>query len=72
MVGSIARRDTSVKFSHSQERECLNQARRMMRMEQTNDSEFAEKVLQAIREDGRVKTAILDLVCACPNVVTEY
>ena len=34
--------------------------------------EFAGKVLEAIRTDGKVKTAILDLVCACPNVVTEY
>jgi len=41
-------------------------------MEQANDREFAEKVLQAIRADGKVKTAILDLVCACPNVATEY
>ena len=57
-----------VKFRHSQERECLNLARRMMRME----DEFASKVLEAIRKDGKVKTAILDLVCACPNVVTEY
>jgi len=41
-------------------------------MEETEEREFAERVLQAIREDGKVKTAILDLVCACPNVVTEY
>jgi hypothetical protein len=40
----------------------------MMRMEQ---DEFASKVLEAIQKDGKVKTAILDLVCACPNVVTQ-
>ena len=40
-----------------------------MRMEQ---DEFAKMVLEAIRTDGKVKAAILDLVCACPNVVTEY
>ena len=56
-----------VKFSHSPERECLNQARRRMRME----DESAGKVLEAVRKDGKVKTAILDLVCACPNVVTQ-
>ena len=33
--------------------------------------EFASKVLEAIQKDGKVKTAILDLVCACPNIVTE-
>jgi len=33
--------------------------------------EFASKVLDAIQKDGRVRTAILDLVCSCPNVVTE-
>ena len=49
--------------------ECLNQARRRMRMEQ---NEFAAEVLEAIQTDGKVRTAILDLVCACPNVVTEY
>ena len=43
-------------------------ARRMMRME----DEFTSKVLEAIQRDGKVKTAILDLVCACPNVITEY
>ncbi len=41
-------------------------------MEQTSDEAFTDRVLQAIREDGKVRTAILDLVCACPNVVTEY
>jgi len=35
-------------------------------------NEFGSKVLEAIQEDGKVKTATLDLVCACPNVVTEY
>ncbi len=52
-------------------RECLNQARRMMRMEEMEEREFAGRVLQAIREDGKVRTAILDLVCTCPNVVTQ-
>ncbi len=40
----------------------------MMTMEQ---NEFAGKVLEAIQKGGKVKTAILDLVCACPNVVTQ-
>jgi len=34
--------------------------------------EFASRALEVIQDDWRVKTAILDLVCACPNVVTEY
>ncbi len=29
------------------------------------EDEFASKVLEAIQKDGKVKTAILDLVCAC-------
>ncbi len=65
---SIAPPNPPVKFSHSPRREYLNQARRMMRME----DEFASKVLEAIQKNGKVKTAILNLVCACPNVVTEY
>ncbi len=36
------------------------------------EDDFASKVLEAIRKDGKVKTAILDLVCAYPNIVTEY
>jgi len=36
------------------------------------EDESASKVLEAIRKDGKVKTAILTLVCACPNVVREY
>ena len=34
--------------------------------------DFASKVLEAVRKDGRVQSAILDLVCACANVLTEY
>ena len=34
--------------------------------------DFASKVLEAIQKSGKVKSAILDLVCACPNVVAEY
>ena len=36
------------------------------------EDESANKVLEAIRRDGKVQSATLDLVCACPNVVTEY
>ena len=36
------------------------------------EDEFAGKILEAIRKDSKVQSAILDLVCACPNVVTEH
>jgi hypothetical protein len=36
------------------------------------EDEFASKALEAVQKDGRVKTAILELVCACRNVVTEH
>ena len=36
------------------------------------EDEFASKVLEAIQRDGKVTTAILGLVCACPNVIMEY
>ena len=36
------------------------------------EDEFASKVLEAVQKNGKVRSAILDLVCACPNVVTEY
>ncbi len=36
------------------------------------EDELASTVLEAVRKDGKVKTVIVDLVCACPNVVTEH
>ena len=41
------------------------------KMEGTEATEFGAKVREAILEDGRLRSAILDLVCSCPNVVTQ-
>ena len=40
-------------------------------MEGTETTEFAARVREAILEDGKLRSTILDLVCSCPNVVTQ-
>lgn len=40
-------------------------------MKQTETTEFAAKIRQAILKDGKLRSAILDLVCSSPNVVTQ-
>jgi len=35
------------------------------------ENESASKVLEAIQRSGKVQSAILDLACSCPNIVTE-
>jgi len=35
------------------------------------DEEFARKVLDTILNSRDIQGAILNMVCACPNVVTE-
>jgi len=40
-------------------------------MKMERDEEFARKVLEALRTSGELQGAVLNLVCSCPNVVTE-
>jgi len=35
------------------------------------DEEFARKVLEAFLTNREIQGAILNMVCACPNVMTE-
>ena len=42
-----------------------------LKTEQTKD-ELAEILVELIRTNGKVISAIYDCVCRCPNVVVEY
>ena len=42
-----------------------------IRTEQTKE-ELAEILVELIRTNGKVVSAIYDCVCQCPNVVVEY
>ena len=33
--------------------------------------ESASKVREAVLKDGKLRSAIWDLVCCCPNIVTQ-
>ena len=34
--------------------------------------EFAKKLVEMLRTNGAVRSAVFELVCSCPNVVVEY
>ena len=34
--------------------------------------EFGKKLVEMLRTNGAVRSAVFDLVCSCPNVVVEY
>ncbi len=42
----------------------------VMKMEK--DEEFARKVLEAFLTSRDLQGAILNMVCACPNITTEF
>ena len=40
-------------------------------MKQTETTELAARIREAILGDRKLQSTILDLVCSCPNVVTQ-
>ncbi len=34
--------------------------------------EFAKKLVEVLRTNGAVRSAVFGLVCTCPNLVVEY
>ena len=44
----------------------------MIGMTEQEKAELAKAVAELIRKNGEVRTAVLNLVCSCPNIVTEY
>ena len=43
----------------------------VMKMKETETTELAARIREAILKDGKLRSTILDLVCSCPNVVTQ-
>ena len=37
-----------------------------------NEEELAKVIVELVRRDGRLRSAIMQIVCECPNVVTQY
>ena len=34
--------------------------------------ELAKRLIELLRTDGAVRSAVFDLVCSCPNLVVQY
>lgn len=43
----------------------------VIEMSEEEAREFASKICEAILKDGQLRSAIWDLVCCCPNIVTQ-
>ena len=41
-------------------------------MTEQEKAELAKAVVDLIRRNGEIRSALFDLVCSCPNVVTQY
>ena len=43
-----------------------------MRMSEQEKQILADAIAELIRKNGKVRSAIFDAVCQCPNLVVEY
>jgi hypothetical protein len=43
-----------------------------MKMTEQEKAELAKAVIELLRQNGEVRSAVFKLVCSCPNVVTQY
>ena len=41
-------------------------------MSEQEKQALAEAIVELIRKNGKVRSAIFDAVCQCPNLVVEY
>ena len=41
-------------------------------MNEQEKQELAKVILELIRTDRQVQSAVIDLVCSCPNIMVEY
>lgn len=41
-------------------------------MSEQDKQELAKPIIALIRTDGQVRSAVIDFVCSCPNIVVEY
>ena len=49
----------------------MNGAQQSVLINQMSKEELTQTVVDLIRKNGEVQQAIINLVCACPNIVTE-
>jgi len=43
-----------------------------MKMTEQEKADLVKALVELLRKDSEVRSAVFDLVCSCPNVVTEY
>ena len=46
--------------------------REVIPMSEQEKNELAKTVAELIREDGAVRSALLEAVCSCPNVMVQH
>ena len=41
-------------------------------MSEQEKEQLAKAIVELLRTNGQVRSAVFDLVCSCPNVMVEY
>ena len=41
-------------------------------MNQEEKKEMVRLLVELIREDQEIRSAVFELICTCPNIVTQY
>ena len=41
-------------------------------MTEQDKQDLAKAIVELIRTDGQIRSAVIDLVCSCPNIMVEY
>lgn len=41
-------------------------------MSEQEKEQLAEAIVELLRTNGQVRSAVFDLVCSCPNIMVEY
>ena len=41
-------------------------------MSEEDKAELAGAIVELLRTNGQVRSAVFDLVCSCPNIMVEY
>ena len=49
----------------------MNGSQQSVLINQVSKEKLVQTVVDIIRKNGEVRQAIVNLVCACPNIVTE-
>jgi len=49
----------------------MDGAQQSVLMNQMSEEKLAQTVVDLIKKNGEVRQAVINLVCSCPNIVTE-